>query len=93
MFECFDAVRVERQGLARERHARGDVVRRVTGLRLAKELARLVDRVAQRLPSISPSASFSVKTRNEFVRTFPWPLTASATRVIVSSSGASAMTT
>lgn len=61
--------------------------------RLREEQPRLVGGRVQCGPSTSCSASRSSNTRNEFVRTLPWLLTASATRVMVSSSGASAMTT
>ena len=78
--------------LTRECLTRGNVVCGVPLLGVVEELLGVaVGR--QRTPSTRRTASSSVKTRNEFVRTFPWPLTASATRVIVSSSGAWAMTT
>lgn len=59
---------------------------------IREERARFLLR-RQRDPSTSFSACCSSNTRNELVRTLPWLLTASATRVIVSSSGASAMMT
>lgn len=72
----------------------GDAARNITGglarPGVGEALARLV---AQRNASTSATASVSVKTRKEFVRTFPWLLTARDTRVIVSSSGASATIT
>ncbi len=92
MFECFDVIRIERECPQRQRFACGEIVGALPELRLTEEFAGVLAG-RQRIPSTSPSASCSVKTRNELVRTLPWPLTASATRVIVSSSGASAMTT
>ena len=93
MLQRLDVVRVEIERAARERDARGRVVGGLAPLRLGEERAGLVVRVGQCIASTSFSASSSVNTRNEFVRTLPWLLTASDTRVIVSSSGASAMTT
>ena len=93
MLERFDAVGIDRERLAREFHARGDVTGGVALLGLGKQGARVVSGAAQCMPSSIVRSSGSVKTRKEFVRTLPWLLTASETRVIVSSSGASAMTT
>ncbi len=93
MFERLDVLRIEFERLAGEFDARGDVTRRVVTERAFEERSRFIVRRSQRSPSTSFRASCSLNTRNELVRTFPWLLTASATRAIVSSSGASAMTT
>ena len=93
MLDRFDVLGVKCDRLPCQLDAPGDVVCGMAGLRLGEERARVCLRVAQRMPSMSFNASRSVNTRNELVRTLPWLLTASETRVIVSSSGASAMTT
>ncbi len=93
VLERFDVVGVDLERAMREGHTARDVARGVALLCLGKERAGVVSRAAQCMPSSRERSSASVKTRNELVRTFPWLLTASETRVIVSSSGASAMTT
>jgi len=93
MLERLDAVRVQSQRLTRECHASCDIASRVALLRAEEQRVRLFAGRRQLSPSTNRNASGSVNTRNEFVRTLPWPLTASDTRVIVSSSGASATTT
>jgi hypothetical protein len=93
MLERLDIVRVDGDGASCEFDAARNVAGRMQPPRLLEDRPRLGARVAQRTPSISLSVSSSLKTRKEFVRTLPWLLTASDTRVIVSSSGASAMTT
>jgi hypothetical protein len=93
VLERFDVIGVERERAPRQGNGFRDVMRRMTLAGLREEGACLCLGGRQWMPSTSASASLSVKARNEFVRTLPWPLTASDTRVIVSSSGASAMTT
>jgi hypothetical protein len=93
VFERFDVRRIEVERLAGQFDARGDVTRRVADECSFEERPRLIVLRGQCSPSTSFRASCSSNTRNELVRTFPWLLTASETRVIVSSSGASAMTT
>ena len=85
--------RVELDGPLRERDGAAGVARRCRCTRVVEQALGARVRRRQRMPSTSLRASSSVKTRNELVRTLPWPLTASETRVIVSSSGASAITT
>lgn len=93
MLDRLDVVRIEIERLSGECDARRGIVRGLTLLCFGEERPCRRMRVAQCIASTNFSASSSVKTRNEFVRTLPWLLTASETRVIVSSSGASAMTT
>lgn len=93
LFERFDVIGIERECAPRQLDGRDVVVGYLTFACLREEPACLNLSGRQRMPSTSASASASVKTRNEFVRTLPWLLTASDTRVIASSSGASAMTT
>lgn len=93
VFDRFDVGGIEFEGAPGEFGGGGVVVLRLALLRLSQQVVRFGARVAQRSPSISCNASGSLKTRNEFVRTFPWLLTAREMRVIVSSSGASAITT
>lgn len=93
LLKRFDVVGIQLKSALRQLQARGDVVRGLTPLCLGEQSARIFARLAQCNPSTSLSASGSVNTRNEFVRTLPWLPTARDTRVIVSSSGASAMMT
>lgn len=92
MFERLGEVWVEFDRTPRRRDRLRGIARLVRCERLIVCGAGVVVR-AQVSPSTSFSASFSVNTRNEFVRTLPWLLTASDTRVIDASSGASAITT
>ncbi len=93
MLQRFDAAGIQCERLAREAEASGDVAGRVPVAGTGDQLERLAIGGAQCSPSTRSTVSSSVKTRNEFVRTFPCALTASETRVIASSSGASAMIT
>ncbi len=93
LLQRFDVVGITLQRALRQLQARGDVVRGLAPLCFGEQGAGIVARLAQCNPSTSLSASGSVNTRNEFVRTLPWLPTARDTRVIVSSSGASAMMT
>ena len=93
LLQRFDVVGVKLQRASRQIQARSDVMRGLTPLGLGEQSAGFIARLAQCNPSTSLSASGSVNTRNEFVRTLPWLPTARETRVIVSSSGASAMMT
>lgn len=89
-----DEVRLDRQRALGRGKRTGRVVRRLEPLRFLEQVLgarRVVSR--QWIASTMRTASSSVNTRNELVRTLPWLLTASETRVIVSSSGASAITT
>lgn len=93
MLERLDVVGVEFERAPHEINAGRGVVCGLQALRLGEQCARRVVLGGQCSPSTSASASCSVNTRKLFVRTLPWLLTASATRVIVSSSGASAVIT
>lgn len=93
VFERFDERWIEEDRLSGEIDRRLGVATLMRRERRFKQALRFRVRRRQRMPSTSASASCSVNTRNVFVRTLPWLLTASETRVIVSSSGASAMTT
>lgn len=93
MFKGIGGVGREREGLPRQ-------INRTVSIALRQGLARLTKQIGgagverrQDAPSTSCNASASVNTRNVLVRTFPWLLTARATRVMASSLGASAMTT
>lgn len=90
MLQGLGVIRFERNRRTREVNAAGGIPRGVGCQRFLEQAARFARR--QIVPSIMDNVSASVKTRNEFVRTLPWLLTASDTRVIVSSSGASAST-
>ncbi len=92
MLERFRVVRVDGDRASCQFDRARRVAGRVRSQSIGVQRARLVVRRRYRMPSTSCNASCSVKTRNEFVRTLPWLLTASDTRVIVSSSGASATT-
>lgn len=91
VFERLREVRIKRDRRARQFDAASRVSRSVCVERFLEQSARVVR--SQFAPSIIDNVSASVKTRNELVRTLPWLLTASETRVIVWSSGASARMT
>lgn len=93
ILERRDETGVQVERLTGERDAARHVAGGVPRARTLEQRRGRVVIARQRRPSMICSASSSVKTRNEFVRTLPWLLTVSETRVIVSSSGASAMTT
>lgn len=92
MLQRFDVRGIEFDRSARQRDRAGGVAGGMARERLCQQPFRFVGSRQSR-PSVNASASCSVNTRKELVRTLPWLLTASETRVIVSSSGASAMTT
>lgn len=78
---------------SRERESADQITGCVEGARLREQGVSVGLALGQDSPSMRASASDSVNTRKLFVRTLPWADTASETRVIVSSSGASATTT
>ena len=88
-----DEVGVEGKRALSALQSASDVPRCMETLGLGEGSSSILVLSGQVIPSTICSASSSVKTRNEFVRTLPWALTARDTRVIVSSSGASAITT
>ena len=92
VLQRLDVVRIDGQRSARQFDAACDIACFVTRARLVEQGPRLV-RCRQPSASTSLSSSCSVNTRNEAVRTLPWLLTDIETRDMVSSSGASAITT
>jgi len=92
MFERLRVFGVDLKRTARQRDASGDVACLMACACLLEQCARVVG-WCQPSASTSFNSSCSVNTRNEDVRTLPWLLTDIDTRDIVSSSGASAMTT
>lgn len=84
-------IRVDGERLAGVLDRARDVAQRLGRTRPGEQLLR--SGLAQDAAPTRRSVSSSVNARNELVRTFPCALTASDTRVIVSSSGASPMMT
>lgn len=92
VFQRFDVIRIDGERASAQRDRLRCVARFMSFECLPEKVARFV-RLRQPIASTSFNSSSSVNTRNEAVRTLPWLLTDIDTRDIVSSSGASAMTT